>query len=209
MMKLLTLVNRIITILSAMLTGTVAAAISENQPPHYRLPIMVAGVAYQGLGWLVCMICLTLCMSNLLENGWPAPNLRPGLFVMVGTSGFTIIALIGLARASPEGYAYFAKYPNAKEILLVIATWTGVFLWLFSFWVFAMAVVINLVEVVKRDEESGKWKLNVTWTNAAWGELERSSYERLGLSTGLTLFSSWYLPQRRLGARYDLSGPGV
>lgn len=203
------LVNRIITILSAMLTGTVAAAISENQPPHYRLPIIVAGVAYQGLGWLVCMICLTMCMSNLLENGWPAPNLRPGLFVMVGTSGFTIIALIGMARASPEGYAYFAKYPNAKEILLVIATWTGVLLWLFSFWVFGLAVVINLVEVVKRDEESGKLKLNVTWTNAAWGEFERSSYETLILRTWLTLLSSWNFPQRRLDIGYDLSGSGV
>ncbi|CAK4025561.1 Malic acid transport [Lecanosticta acicola] len=160
----------IITILSAMLTGTIAAALAASQPPPQRLPIMVAGVAYQGLGWLVCTMFLTLCLANCLENGWPAPRLRPGLFVMVGTSGFTIVALIGIARAAPPRYAYFAAHPAAAETLLVLATWAGIFLWLFSFWVFALAAVINLADLFHRDQVSRKWRFNhaLTWTNTAW-----------------------------------------
>ncbi|EME42150.1 hypothetical protein DOTSEDRAFT_73066 [Dothistroma septosporum NZE10] len=156
-----------ILILNAMLTGTVAAAIVETQPPHYRVSIMVAGVGYQGLGWIVCTMFLTLTMANLLEKGWPAVNVRSGLFIMVGTSGFTIVALIGIARGAPDDYGYFATHPMAKEILLVVATWVGVFMWVFSLWVFGLALLVNLAEFVKRDEH-GKWKVNVQFTNTAW-----------------------------------------
>ncbi|KAK4613393.1 Malic acid transport protein [Fulvia fulva] len=159
-----------ILILNAMLTGTVAAAIVESQPEHHRLSIMVAGVGYQGLGWIVCTMFLTLTMANLLEKGWPAPNVRSGLFIMVGTSGFTIVALIGIARGAPEGYAYFAAHPMAKEILVVVATWVGVFMWVFSFWVFGLALLVNLVELMKRDEE-GKWRVNVQFTNTSWASI--------------------------------------
>ena len=77
-------------VLNAMLTGTVAGAIAESQPPYQRVPILVAGVGFQGLGWIVCMIFLTFTLANLLEKGWPAVNMRPGLFIMTGTTGFTL-----------------------------------------------------------------------------------------------------------------------
>lgn len=67
-----------ILILNAMLTGTVAGAIAEKQPVEHRVAIMVAGVAYQGLGWIMCMIFLTFTIGNLLEKGWPAVNIRGG-----------------------------------------------------------------------------------------------------------------------------------
>ncbi|KAF2173553.1 hypothetical protein M409DRAFT_61918 [Zasmidium cellare ATCC 36951] len=157
-----------ILVLNAMLTGTVAAAVSETQPPRQRVPIMVAGVAYQGLGWIVCMIFLTLLMANLLENGWPAPNLRPGLFIMSGTSGFTITALIGIARAAPKNYGYFATHPSAPEVLLIVATWVGVFMWVFTFWVFGLAFWINVAELLVRREDGKGWRVNVAFTNVAW-----------------------------------------
>ncbi|KAK4497892.1 hypothetical protein PRZ48_010547 [Zasmidium cellare] len=155
-----------ILVLNAMLTGTVAAAIAETQPEHQRVAIMVAGVAYQGLGWIVCMIFLTLLMTNILENGWPASNLRPGLFIMSGTSGFTITALIGIARAAPQNYGYFATHPSAAEVLRIVATWVGVFMWVFTFWVFGLAFWINVAELFVKKE--GRWRVNVTFTNVAW-----------------------------------------
>ncbi|KAF2213699.1 hypothetical protein CERZMDRAFT_120872 [Cercospora zeae-maydis SCOH1-5] len=127
-----------ILILNAMLTGTAAAAIAKSQPVEHRVPIMVAGVAYQGLGWIMCMIFLTFVVGNLLEKGWPVVDLRGGLFIMVGTAGFTIVALIGCARAAPADYGYFATHPIAGEVLLIVATWTGIFMWLFSLFVFAL-----------------------------------------------------------------------
>lgn len=127
---------------------------------------MVAGVAYQGLGWTVCTIFLTLLMANILENGWPAPNLRPGLFIMTGTSGFTIVALIGIARAAPENFGYFATHPIAAEVLLILATWIGVFMWIFTFWVFGIAFWINVAELFVRKE--GRLRVNISFKNTAW-----------------------------------------
>lgn len=158
-----------ILILNAMLTGTVAGDIAGDQPPDQRLPIMVAGVAYQGLGWIMCVIFLTFTIGNLLENGWPMVNLRTGLFIMVGTSSFTIVALISIARAAPMGYGYFATHPTAGEVVLILATWVGVFLWLFTFFVFLLAFMITMATVFRK--EDGRWKLGLSWHNSAWSEL--------------------------------------
>ncbi|KAF1818018.1 uncharacterized protein K489DRAFT_374635 [Dissoconium aciculare CBS 342.82] len=157
-------------ILNAMLTGTIAATIAGDQPVEERVQIMVAGVAYQGLGWLVCMLLLTMMLGNLLENGWPAPAQRPGLFIMVGTSGFTIVALIGIAEAAPTGYGYFGQHPLAGEILLIVATWIGVFLWLFSCWWFFLAALIALWDVPAwaREANGAWWKVPVHYTNTWW-----------------------------------------
>lgn len=87
---------------------------------------------------------------------------------MTGTSGFTITALIGIARAAPKNYGYFALHPLAGEVLLIVATWVGVFMWVFTFWVFGLAFWINVLEIFVKKE--GKWTLNVAFTNVAWGE---------------------------------------
>jgi tellurite resistance protein TehA-like permease len=117
------------------------------------------------------MMYLTMTMANLLEKGWPAPAQRPGLFILIGTSGFTIVALIGMARAAPSGYGYFERNPIAADVLLIVATWVGVFLWLFSFWAFGLAFMINVLELfVKRN---GTWHVNLPYTNTAWGKFCR------------------------------------
>lgn len=157
-----------ILILNAMLTGTVAGGIAMSQPPAQRVPIMVAGVAYQGLGWLMCMIFLTLTFASVLQNGYPPKNLRTGLFIMVGTMGFTIVALIGCARAAPVGYGFFATHPMAAEVLIVVAVWAGVFLWLFCLFTFGFAFLIVILGLFEKKDE--RWKLDMSWHNASWGE---------------------------------------
>jgi len=131
-------------IYNAMLTGTVASAIAADQPLSQRMSILVAGIAFQGLGWMLCLLFLPLFVSNMLVNGLGPANQRPGLFISVGSAGYTIIALIGCANAIPDGYGYFAKHPTASETLKVIALWISIFLWLFTFWLFAIALVAHL-----------------------------------------------------------------
>jgi tellurite resistance protein TehA-like permease len=73
----------LLTTFHAMLVGTVAAAIAADQPAHHRVSIMVAGVGYQGYGWIMSMIYMAHIICVMLEKGWPAVNLRPGLFMLV------------------------------------------------------------------------------------------------------------------------------
>lgn len=141
---------------NAMLSGTVASAIAPAQPPSHRLPILVAGVAYQGLGWLLCLLLLPLFLSSLLIHGLGPASQRPGLFIAVGSSGYTVVALIGCARAVPADHAYFAKHPTASETLSVLALWVGVFLWLFTFWLFAIALVAHVPILIPRFH-TGSW----------------------------------------------------
>ncbi|KAH6614889.1 C4-dicarboxylate transporter/malic acid transport protein-like protein [Boeremia exigua] len=134
---------------SAMLTGTISSLIAAHQPPGRAMAIIVSGCAYQGFGWLISLICTAFVIKSLLDNGLPPPHLRPALFIPVGAGAYTIVALIGQANAIPESYGYFAIHREAKSVLQAVALFGGIFLWLFSFWIFAIAVVAN-VSVVRK-----------------------------------------------------------
>jgi C4-dicarboxylate transporter/malic acid transport protein len=158
----------LLTTFHAMLTGTIAAAIVGSQPPQHRLPIMIAGVGYQGYGWIMSTFLLSCILGCVLQNGFPpASSTRPGFFMLVGTAGYTIVVLIGNARGAPTDYGYFATHPMAAEILLVMATWTGVFLWVFTFWCFAIITLSIFSDMLKRSE-SGKWSLSMSFHNTWW-----------------------------------------
>ncbi|KAI1337169.1 voltage-dependent anion channel [Xylariaceae sp. FL0016] len=137
-----------LTVYNAMLTGTVAATVAGTQPPGHRLAIVAAGVAYQGLGWVLSLLLLSWYLAGMLERGPGTRNQRPALFLTVGSSGYTIVCLIGCARDLPSGYGYFERHPMGVEILQVVADWVGVFLWLLTFWLFAVALVINVAAAI-------------------------------------------------------------
>ncbi|KAJ5387575.1 C4-dicarboxylate transporter/malic acid transport protein [Penicillium cosmopolitanum] len=150
-------------IYNAMLTGTVASSIAAYQPLSQRMAIIVTGIAFQGLGWILCTMFLPLFVGNMLINGLGPANQRPGLFISVGSSGYTIVALIGCAKAIPDGYGYFAKHPTASETLNVMALWIGIFLWLFTFWLFAIALVAQLpIMIPKRVNNMLQPKMSFT-----------------------------------------------
>lgn len=143
---------------SAMLTGTLASFIAGSQPPHRAVPIIISGCAYQGFGWLISSIVMVGYVRNLLDHGLPPPPMRPAMFIPVGTCAYTIIALIGQATAipGPPSYGYFASHPTAAETLRVVALFIGIFLWLFTFWLFALAFLGN-VSVL------GKMPFSLSW----------------------------------------------
>jgi C4-dicarboxylate transporter/malic acid transport protein len=153
-------------IYNAMLTGTVASVIAADQPPSQRMAVIVAGIAFEGLGWILCLLFLPHFVGNLLVNGLGPANLRPGLFISVGSSGYTIIALIGCAKAIPDGYGYFAKHPTAAETLNIMALWIGIFLWLFTFWLFAIALVAHvplLIAKLRGDKSHSQMSFVLPW----------------------------------------------
>ena len=80
-----------------------------------------------------------------MENGLPAANLRPGMFIAVGPPTFTGLALIGLSRSLPADYGYFASHPAALETLHTLALAFAIFVWTLSFWFFCVSVVSCLM----------------------------------------------------------------
>ncbi|KAK6433297.1 hypothetical protein LTR95_010524 [Oleoguttula sp. CCFEE 5521] len=163
----------LLTVLHAMLTGTVASVVASTQPPHQRVPILIAGIGFQGYGWILSMLYMGHIMGWILENGWPPLNARPGLFMLVGTSGYTITVLLGSARSIPIGYGYFATHPSAPEVLTIVADWSSVFLWIFTFWAFCVALFISLADMfVRRPHPPGlPLTTNMMYNNIWWASI--------------------------------------
>ncbi|KAI9035599.1 tellurite-resistance/dicarboxylate transporter family protein [Aspergillus affinis] len=198
-------------IYNAMLTGTVAACIAANQPPSQRMAIIVAGVTFQGLGWMLCLLFLPLFVSNMLIHGLGPVNQRPGLFISVGSSGYTIVALIGCARAIPNDYGYFAKHPTASETLNIMALWISIFLWLFTFWLFAIALVSHVpILISKWGNDSNMAQGQMSFTLPWWAiifpnvgftiatiyigeELESDALAWVGTVMAVLVFVAWLM----------------
>lgn len=68
----------LLPIFPAMIAGTVAGAIAQDQPAERRLPILVAGLTFQGLGFWAAIPLYGTFISRLLQFGLPSANLRPG-----------------------------------------------------------------------------------------------------------------------------------
>lgn len=148
----------ILPIFPAMLTGTVAALVSPSQNPEHRLPMLVAGVTYQGLGWTVASLVYPLYLGRLMQDGLPATPMRPGMFIAVGPAGFTVTAIIGMSKAIPDGYGYFAEHPMAPEVLRILALWVSIWIWCVAFWFFSFSLVAVLVPAIKF-----KLRFSMTW----------------------------------------------
>jgi C4-dicarboxylate transporter/malic acid transport protein len=140
----------IFPIFPTLLTGVLAASIAPSQPPSQRLPILVAGVTYLGLGFSVALILYPLYIYRLTQQGFPAPPMRPGMFIAVGPPGFTATGLIGLSRSIPVGYAYFDRFPAAVQTLQVLALWIGIWLWTLAFWFFGFSAIALTLGIIKK-----------------------------------------------------------
>ncbi|KAI8962068.1 voltage-dependent anion channel-domain-containing protein [Daldinia sp. FL1419] len=83
----------------------------------------------------------------------------------VRSSAYTVISLIGCARYIPRDYGFFERFPAAPDVLQILATWVGIFLWLFAFWLFALALVANLPLVFPDRRLRPRMSFTLSW----WG----------------------------------------
>ncbi|KAI0393152.1 voltage-dependent anion channel [Xylariaceae sp. FL0594] len=200
-------------IINTMLTGTIASAILETQPEGERMPILVAAIAYLGLGWVVSVLLLAWHLASILELGLGPPNQRFGLFMPVGAPGYLMVGLMGCARYVPvnEGVdGYFARNWLAADMLRVVALWTSIFLWLFTFWVFALALLASIPAVLPRRSNTEGYRCGMWFTLSWWGlvfpnvgfalgtayigrELESSAIEWVATMMTVMLFSAWLM----------------
>ena len=74
----------------------------------------------------------------------PQESLRPGMFISVGPSGFTISGVIGmgqsLPRVVPPDFMGPGNGPLAGQVSLIMANWLGLWLWGLAFWFFFVSV---------------------------------------------------------------------
>jgi len=80
----------ILPVFPIMLCGTLAGTLGSSQPPRHALPILVAGLSFQGLGFLIAMFFYSIYLGRLMSQGLPSPNTRPGMFIAVGNGSYRL-----------------------------------------------------------------------------------------------------------------------
>lgn len=128
-----------------MLSGTIASAGIQYQSPTQAMSMLVAGLLAQGVGFIVSILMFAAYIRRMIQYGLPSPSARPGMFISVGPPSFTILVIVGLARNYPKDVNYFGSNELTKQVLLIMSTFTGIFLWGLSFWFFAISLIAVLV----------------------------------------------------------------
>ena len=121
--------------------GPLAATLAPSQPQESAIQMLIAGVTFQGLGWMVSIFMYTIYILRLMSGELPPASSRPGMFISVGPSGYTATAFVALGVQAreilPPDFLGVSGIP-AGEVLRIIGIVMGIFLWLLAFWFFAV-----------------------------------------------------------------------
>jgi tellurite resistance protein TehA-like permease len=126
-----------------MLSGTIASVIAERQPDRSAIPIVTAGMTFQGLGFCISFMMYSHYIGRLMESGLPCREHRPGMFICVGPPAFTALALIGMAQGLPPTFSVMGSEDTEADgrMIEILALVAGAFLWALSFWFFCIALL--------------------------------------------------------------------
>jgi C4-dicarboxylate transporter/malic acid transport protein len=118
--------------------------------PHQALQVIVGGFTIQGIGFLVSLTMYSAFVYRLMTQKLPAESLRPGMFVSVGPSGFTVTAMIGMAQnlhrvltALPSSTFMDIPTELAAQILRLTASWASLWIWGLAWWFFFVSLLSN------------------------------------------------------------------
>ncbi|KAI9793181.1 MAG: hypothetical protein M1816_000601 [Peltula sp. TS41687] len=116
-----------------LIIGPHAATLSSSLSPTHSFQIILAGFTIQALGFMISLMIYSAYIYRLMTHKLPRESSRPGMFVSIGPSGFTVSAVLGMAtnldRAIPADFMGPGKGPLAALILRSVATFVGLGLW--------------------------------------------------------------------------------
>jgi tellurite resistance protein TehA-like permease len=128
------------------------------------LAITFGAITMQGTGFLVSMMIYGAFIYRLMTQKLPREQLRPGIFVSVGPSGFTVAGLVHLGnlmttKTMPSGYMGDTA---AASVLRLLADLAGLWLWGLCIWFFLVSVGAHWNVVWPRGSER-KIHFAMTW----------------------------------------------
>lgn len=145
-----------------LLVGPFAGNLAHEQSGDRALEIIVGGVIVQGIGFMVSFMIYAAYLSRLMTQKLPAESTRPGMFISVGPSGFTIFGLIKMGAAMPGtiGPLFMGNGPLTAQVTQIIANWVGIWLWGLALWFFFVSVAAHYTCV-----SHGRMHFAMTWNS--------------------------------------------
>ncbi|ROW17340.1 hypothetical protein VPNG_01051 [Cytospora leucostoma] len=108
------------------------------------LPIAMAAVAVQGMGFCLSFMILAAFIYRLMTQKLPRDMQRPGVFISIGPSGFTTAGIVQLGRLSanfiPVNFMDPGMTGHAVYIMKLMSALIGLWLWGLAVWFFIVSV---------------------------------------------------------------------
>lgn len=114
-----------------LIIGPHAGKLAAKTSGDTALNIIIGGFCLQGIGFMVSLMVYAAFLYRLMTQKLPKENLRPGMFISVGPSGFTIAGVINMGQQLPRVIPsdFMGVGEIAGTISLVVANWVGIWLW--------------------------------------------------------------------------------
>ncbi|TVY90594.1 Malic acid transport protein, partial [Lachnellula willkommii] len=128
------------------------------------IAIAFGAVCIQGTGFLVSLMIYSAFIYRLMTQKLPRETARPGMFVSVGPSGFTVAGLVHLgnivnSKILPDGYMGSTDAPLFLKLLSDVF---GLSLWGLCIWFFIVSVGAHW-QVMKPNDPDHHIAFDMTW----------------------------------------------
>lgn len=114
-----------------LIIGPHAGILSEKLEPSRSLLIIVGGTTIQGVGFLVSLMVYSAFIYRLMSQKLPKESMRPGMFVSVGPSAFTVAGIVNMAAHAKRSFpdSFMGNGAMAADIVRVVANFAALWLW--------------------------------------------------------------------------------
>lgn len=144
-----------------LIIGPHAGALADRLAGPHALDVIVGGFVFQGIGFMVSLMIYAAFIYRLMTQKLPQESLRPGMFISVGPSGFTIAGVVTMAaqlpRVVPQDFmGVDGRF--AATVSVVMATWLGLWLWGLALWFFLVSLFAHWSTF-----RHARWHFAMTW----------------------------------------------
>lgn len=114
-----------------LIIGPHAGVLSAELEPSRSLTIIIGGTTIQGVGFMVSLMVYSAFIYRLMTQKLPKENVRPGMFVSVGPSAFTVSGIVTMAAQAKRSFPvdFMGNGPLAADILRVVVNFASLWLW--------------------------------------------------------------------------------
>lgn len=128
------------------------------------IAIAFGAVCLQGTGFCVSLMIYSAFIYRLMTQKLPRETTRPGMFVSVGPSGFTVAGIVHLGnivvlKIMPGGYMGNTQAPF---VLKILSDMTGLWLWGLCLWFFIVSVGAHW-QVMRPNDPEHHIRFDMTW----------------------------------------------
>ncbi|KAI9373971.1 voltage-dependent anion channel-domain-containing protein [Aspergillus egyptiacus] len=129
-----------------LIIGPHAGILSGKLEPSRALAITVGGATIQGIGFLVSLMVYSAFIYRLMSQKLPRENIRPGMFVSVGPSAFTVAGIVTMAaeahRCFPDDF--MGDGALAAKVMKIVVNFASLWLWGLAIFFFFIATFAHL-----------------------------------------------------------------